>query len=36
MSLSVGLEKFVEWAATQKIYEDTSTIAAQELKQRNL
>jgi dTDP-L-rhamnose 4-epimerase len=35
-SLSVGLEKFVKWAETQKIYEDQSKIATQELKQRNL
>jgi dTDP-L-rhamnose 4-epimerase len=34
--LSVGLEKFVTWAATQEIYEDKSRQAAQELKQRNL
>jgi dTDP-L-rhamnose 4-epimerase len=34
--LSVGLEKFVVWAATQGIYEDKSKMAAQELKQRNL
>jgi dTDP-L-rhamnose 4-epimerase len=34
--LPVGLEKFVDWAATQGIYEDKSKMAAQELKQRNL
>jgi dTDP-L-rhamnose 4-epimerase len=34
--LSIGLEAFVEWAKTQKIYEDKSKIATQELKQRNL
>jgi dTDP-L-rhamnose 4-epimerase len=34
--LPVGLEKFVDWAATQSIYEDKSKMAAQELKQRNL
>jgi len=35
-SLSDGLKQFVEWASTQKIYEDKTRIAAQELKQRNL
>ncbi len=34
--LPVGLEKFVDWAAAQGIYEDKSKMAAQELKQRNL
>lgn len=34
--LPVGLEKFVDWATTQGIYEDKSKMAAQELKQRNL
>jgi dTDP-L-rhamnose 4-epimerase len=34
--LPVGLEKFVDWAATQGTYEDKSKMAAQELKQRNL
>lgn len=34
--LDKGLQKFVEWARTQDVYEDRSKSAYQELKQRNL
>jgi dTDP-L-rhamnose 4-epimerase len=36
MPLETGLEKFVDWASTQEVFEDRSQLAAQELKQRNL
>jgi dTDP-L-rhamnose 4-epimerase len=35
-SLTDGLERFVNWAQTQAIYEDRSHLATQELKKRNL
>jgi dTDP-L-rhamnose 4-epimerase len=35
-SLAVGLQEFVDWARSQKVFEDKSAIAAAELKKRNL
>lgn len=35
-SLDVGLQAFVDWARLQEVFEDKSSIAAAELKQRNL
>jgi dTDP-L-rhamnose 4-epimerase len=35
-SLEVGLKEFVNWAALEAVFEDRSSIAAQELRERNL